>query len=323
MPLIDEPLLTHVLNRSEMVLPSASLYLYGAGVEDRSVISSSWRKTMETAGCEFVEVDENFGPDKLELEYASGPKVVSTRRASELETIFDPSRTAYIDITGMTYSAWAPLLRAALKSGCRARVVYVEPIGYSRSSTPARGMQFDLTESFSRLGPLPGFTKVRNFALEDWVLVVLAGFEGSRFSHVVNELEPSREGVVPIFGLPGFRPEFVAHALLANQLALEESVAGTRIRYAKANCPFDTFHTLYKIHNDYSGVNLRVAPVGTKPHGVGAVLYALSRPSSVQLVYDFPVRKAKRTLGSARVCVYDVSEFCESDLFNEAGEFGR
>lgn len=323
MSFIDEPLLTHIMARPDMVLPAGSRYLYGAGVEDRSVITSNWRETREIDGCEFVEVVEDSSPESMDLKSASGTRSVSTRAASAIEGIFDPTRTTFIDITGMTYAAWAPLLRAALRSGSRTRVVYVEPIEYSRSTTPARGMQFDLTESFSRLGPLPGFTKVRNFALEEWVLVVLAGFEGSRFSHVVNELEPSRDGIVPVFGLPGFRPEFVAHALLANQVALEESVVGTRVRYAKANCPFDTFHTLHKIQRDYLGTNLRVAPVGTKPHGVGAVLFALSRPSSVQLVYDFPVRKARRTLGSARVCVYDVSEFCESDLFNEVGEFAR
>ena len=47
--------------------------------------------------------------------------------------------------------------------------------------------------------------------------------------------------------------------------------------------------------------------IGTKPHAVGAVLFYLDSPSDVELVYDHPVRKADRTMGTSRVCVYNIS----------------
>jgi hypothetical protein len=52
---------------------------------------------------------------------------------------------------------------------------------------------------------------------------------------------------------------------------------------------------------------LQIAPIGTKPHALGAVLFCLSRPRSVELVYDHPIRKLGRTTGASRLLVYDVS----------------
>jgi hypothetical protein len=52
---------------------------------------------------------------------------------------------------------------------------------------------------------------------------------------------------------------------------------------------------------------LKIAPIGTKPHALGAVLFCLSRPDSVELVYDHPIRKANRTIGASRLLVYTIS----------------
>jgi hypothetical protein len=52
---------------------------------------------------------------------------------------------------------------------------------------------------------------------------------------------------------------------------------------------------------------LKIATIGTKPHALGAVLFSLLSPRSIELVYDHPIRKASRTEGSARVLLYEVS----------------
>jgi hypothetical protein len=52
---------------------------------------------------------------------------------------------------------------------------------------------------------------------------------------------------------------------------------------------------------------LRIAPIGTKPHAIGSILFAINNPDIVELVYDHPVRKKQRTEGTARLHAYHVS----------------
>ena len=240
-----------------------------------------------------------------------------TGRRREQAIAFFQSKPSYLDITGMSYSAWGPLVLAAVESGAPFRVVYVEPMDYRRSDTPTQGMNFDLSEGFEGIRPIPGFATLRLRTSSDWHLVAALGFEGVRFSYVLNELEPASDRVHPIVGVPGFRPEFASHAFIANRADLDDVAIVPNIRLARANCPFDMFHTLRKLHEDIGGAQLRLAPIGTKPHGLGAVLYTISSPSNVQLIHDHPRRKAKRTLGVSQVCLYEVSTFCESDLFRK------
>jgi hypothetical protein len=81
------------------------------------------------------------------------------------------------------------------------------------------------------------------------------------------------------------------------------------VRFAPANDPFGLFYLLEDISAARPSDVLRIAPIGTKPHALGAVLFALTNPRSVELVYDHPVRKAKRTAGVSRTFVYEISPF--------------
>jgi hypothetical protein len=316
MNLIDEPLLTSIVSRQDLSLAPDSTYLFGTGVEDRSILESEWRNAMEQQGVRFVTVEEDA--DSIILGDSAGTRLEFTgRQRSKALEFLELDTPIYLDMTGMTYVAWAPLVRVLVESGAQLQVVYVEPVDYKRSSTPTRGMLFDLSEGFDGLRPIPGFAAIGNQDRADWHLVAALGFEGSRFSHLMSELEPASDQVIPIVGVPGFRPEFATQAFVANRADLDDLVMATQVRFARANCPFDFFHTLLRVHDDIDGGPLRLAPIGTKPHGLGAVLFTMSRASQVQLIYDHPRRKAKRSLGASRVCVYDVSTFCESDLFRD------
>lgn len=86
-----------------------------------------------------------------------------------------------------------------------------------------------------------------------------------------------------------------------------QTQAWKKVRYAVANCPFDAYYTLEEIAADFPSHILKIAPIGTKPHAVGAVLYAIANSETVELVYDHPIRKARRTEGTARLLAYNVS----------------
>jgi len=316
MTLIEEPLLTHIMPRDELALDPNSIYLYGRGIEDRAILESNWRQAAEANGVTFLEVVEDADTIRL-LTVDSDVRLEFTGRSRADAVAFFAAASTYIDITGMSYAAWAPLVLAAVESQSSVRVIYVEPTDYRRSNTPTQGMYFDLSEGFEGIRPIPGFAALGIRANSDWHLVAALGFEGVRFSYVINELEPAIDRVYPIVGVPGFRPEFAPHALIANRADLSDLTVIPNIRFARANCPFEMFHTLWQIHADLEGAQLRVAPIGTKPHGLGAVLYTISNPSLVQLVHDHPRRKERRTLGTSNVCLYEVSTFCESDLFQQ------
>ena len=85
------------------------------------------------------------------------------------------------------------------------------------------------------------------------------------------------------------------------------ALADVAARYAVANCPFDLFYVLQEVASSFPRHVLRVAPIGTKPHAIGGVLFAIANPTNVELVYDHPIRKAQRTDGTAHLLTYHVS----------------
>ncbi|WP_141772299.1 MULTISPECIES: hypothetical protein [unclassified Mycobacterium] len=306
-----------MVEHRDFQIPAGSVYMFSSGIEDRAALDANWRQAAESSGSEFVEVMQS--KDGIALVGADGHQILSFtgRQRTDVIGYFAGTGESYIDITGMPYTIWAPLLRAATEAGSTFRVVYIEPADYRKSPTPTQGMQFDLSEGFDGIQPLPGFASLQARRGADWHLVAALGFEGDRFAYVINELEPADDQIHPIIGIPGFRPEFASNSFVANRGGLENLDVIPNVRFARANCPFDFFHTLRAIHDYVGGAPLRVAAIGTKPHGLGAALYALSNPATVQLIYDHPRRKAKRTNGLSRVCIYDVSTFSQSELFQQ------
>jgi len=211
-----------------------------------------------------------------------------------------------LDITGLSHHVWAPLLRAALSAGRRVECVYVEPGSYTRTAVPTDSDIFDLSERIDGIAPIPGFASLSS-ATESAVLVTLLGFEGARFQYVIEQVEPRPGKVVPVIGAPGFRLEYPLTTFLANRAGLLETRAWEQVEYSRANCPFSVFWTLEDIAARWPAAAIQIAPIGTKPHALGAVLYYLSSRRRVELIYDHPIRKPNRTSGSSRVLVYGVS----------------
>jgi hypothetical protein len=201
---------------------------------------------------------------------------------------------------------WGALLRGALATREKVIVVYVEPADYRPSLTPTESEIYDLSERIEGIAPMPGFARLRE-AGDNCCFVPLLGFEGTRVSYLISQLEPPGGKIVPIVGVPGFRPEYPFASYLGNRRPLLQTQAWKKVRYAAANCPFDLFYVLQDIASTFPGHVLKIAPIGTKPHAIGGVLYAIANPATVELVYDHPIRKARRTEGTARLLAYYVS----------------
>jgi hypothetical protein len=304
----DRPILTDIYANTDAFVPEAgSAYVYCSSIEERSIHGVFQRQPSDSIA--LVEVIEEHATD-IVVKVHGVDRRVALRGRQQLSALWGAVGTpsVYLDITGLRHHVWAPLLRSVLEACSRVVVVYVEPSRYRPSLAPTEGSIYDLSESISGVSPIPGFTSLDDNS-DDVCFVPLLGFEGTRLAYLLEKVQPSGGKTVPIIGVPGFMPEYPFVSYLGNRLPLLEKQAWKEVRYAAANCPFSLYYALEDIAADYPSHRLKIAPIGTKPHAIGAILYKIVRPESVELVYDHPIRKAKRTEGTARLLAYNVSSF--------------
>ena len=184
----------------------------------------------------------------------------------------------------------------------------MEPDNYKANATPTEGQIFDLSERINGISPIPGFATFSR-PNDDFVFIPLLGFEGPRVAYLLEDVQPVDDRIIPIVGVPGFRPEHPFNTYLGNRIALLESNAWLRVRFADANCPFSLFYLLEEIAKENRGAHLKIAIVGTKPHALGAMLFVMRNMVGRELIYDHPVRKSERTSGVGRLLEYDVGAF--------------
>ena len=313
MLLRNHPIPTKLFESPERFRPSdGSLYVYSRSVEDRSEHVDSW--SAQACGVTLLPINE-FSRSTFTCVAEGAEVTISLRGTSGLRKFWERNarEAVYIDITGLPHHIWGPLLRATLDSNLAIRIVYAEPVEYRFQKSPTPSDIFDLSDRIEGIAPIPTFVSLTDEPDEDaTVFVPLLGFEGARFAFMLEQVQPPGEKIVPIVGVPGFRLEYPFHAYQGNQLPLRSSGAWRNVRFATANCPFSLYYELEDISQKYPGDRLKIAPIGTKPHALGALLFAIFSPGAVEIIYDYPIRKARRTEGAARVFVYYVSRFAGS-----------
>jgi len=311
---IDNPITTTLFPTWDEFTPlKDSAYLFGTSVEDRSIHPETWESGILDVS--FMRVRTGSGESENDLyscsiEFRGNTRDFQLRGGKELLSYFVsiPCLSFYLDITGLAHSVWAPLLRALLLTQKPVSIVYVEPISYSFSKTPTEAEIFDLSEQGLGIRPIPSFSTFSEPPnREDVVFIPLLGFEGQRFGFLMEEVQPPIQTTFPIIGVPGFRLEYPFHTYLGNRNILRAMRLYTRVRFAIANSASDIFYLLREIAGEYPNHLLKIAPIGTKLHALGAILFALLEPRPVELVYDHPIRKSKRTIGKANILVYHVA----------------
>jgi hypothetical protein len=311
-----EPILTDTFESVTLFKPVAgSVYVYRVSSEDRSNHAAQWRQT-----CSDVQFIEVTTETVAGFEVAGITEGFLLRSAVSLEKLLAPlgtGRVLYVDITGLSHPTWAALIRAAITARMEVRVIYVEPNRYKRNAAPLEGQIYDLSARIAGIAPMPGFATIATS--DDSLFVPLLGFEGARFRHVIEQVQPSHERIVPVVGIPGFKPWYVFETYMGNRAALEETGAWEQVQYVPANCPFSCFYLLQKLAQRNPISILKVAMIGTKPHALGAVMFALTSPNRIELIYDNPIRKEGRTDGLDRLLVYHVGAITAGAAVAPAG----
>lgn len=304
----DEPILTDLYERADAFRPQAgSVYVYGESSEDRSRHLQDWLQ--QVSDVRFIRITKEAETEFVAEVNATGTRTGSLRSITQLNQLWTDlvTRIVYVDVTGLSHHIWAPLLRSALRSVPEVKVVYVEPGQYAFSAAPTEGQIFDLSVRITGVRPLPGFASITFRRTDEVLFIPLLGFEGTRLAHMIEQVQPAIERIIPVIGVPGFRPQYPFYTYAGNRRPLIETKAWQRAEFAAANCPFNLFYVLDQIAAKHPRSVLTVAPIGTKPHAVGAVLFKLISKRHVELVYDHPIRKPGRTRESDRLLVYHVS----------------
>ena len=167
---------------------------------------------------------------------------------------------------------------------------------------------FDLSERIEGISSLPGFARLTEPEdLQNIYFVPILGFEGARLAYALNQIESPHDHTLPIVGAPGFRPDYPFHTYLGNRVPFEDMPIWHGVRFAIANCPFSLMYTLQDIAADYPKARLKVAPLGTRPHALGAVMSAIRDPELIELIYDHPIPSASRSIGMGLLLVYELA----------------
>lgn len=293
-------------SRELVPLERGSLLLFGEG-EERSQLPQLWKDHFQ--GSRLLQIREagEFGQVTFDSE---SNRVFSLREGSQIKGVLSrlPNETVYLDITGLSHHVWIPLLRFLLDLNHNVKVLYSEPGAYQANPHPRPGEFYQLSERFRDFQPIPTFARLRSRGASSAVLVPLLGFEGARFRRLVEIEEPDDGDIWPIIGIPGFELDYPFHTFEGNADVLKSTRSYQRLDFADASCPFSLYHRLELIRLDWPRHLMKLALIGTKPHALGAVLFALS-DQSVELLHDHPIRKSGRTQGAGRCHVYHISTF--------------
>jgi hypothetical protein len=287
-------------------LDPAALYLFAAPGTEARGRAPIWDECLRFRAANCLEVVASTPKTATISSVTGGSIEVPLNDDEAVKRIFASARSAYLDISGLPHHVWAPLLRAGLEAFERLWAVYAEPAVYRRHPSPTSKTEFDLSAGFRGVEPIPGFAKLRGPGDEkESVLVALLGFEGRRATNVAFELDPV-PNVFAIVGVPGFRIEYPQYAYSSNEEFLAEFRAYANVRFAGASCPFEAYDALVDIARDTGAQYMYIAPIGTKPHALGAVCYAIKHSDKTELMYDHPVRKAGRTQGIGTLHIYAI-----------------
>ncbi|WP_146346763.1 hypothetical protein [Falsiphaeobacter marinintestinus] len=292
--------------RTDIAVRPRSVLLYGV-FEQRSEIDSDWLTVFGEENTYEVFSDNNLHSAKI-------PRFrdvwISLRNQNELADFVSHLNTdaVYVDITGLPHHIWMPVVRVCIEAGVETNCIYVEPKSYTYSPNPKPGEFFDLSEKFHGFSPVPTFARLAAKRAEETILIPLLGFEGIRFRHLIERIEPSERDISPVVGVPGFEVEYPFHTYEGNAAVLSKTWSWQRVSYVDAACPFSLFSHLEEMQKKSTGRHLQVATIGTKPHALGAMMFAMHN-SNVELLYDHPVRRKGRTKGMARCHLYKVSSF--------------
>ena len=174
--------------------------------------------------------------------------------------------------------------------------VYLEPKKYRDADRRdvLHRREFELSDSVQGYIGIPGSMTLLRTNLRQRGYFFL-GFEQERLDRALEDFPIDAKLVQVAFGIPAFKPGWEMDSIANNLSVMVEKNISGGVHYCAADSPLAAYNLL---QDAFDGLNenerLFVAPIGTKPNGIGAALF-LSEHPSVGLIYDHPRLSSERS----------------------------
>lgn len=295
-----------------IVLETNALYIYAHDPEERSIFCAQ-KLVLRNTQVKFLELKFNDIDDTISV-VGEEETCISLHSTIQVNSLLSPYKDSviYIEVTGLSCRVAAPFMKYGMDRHLEMRIVYAEPDTYRVKEFRKMGIHQDLCETVKGIAPLPGLTNLLPHR-ESPLFVVLLGFEGGRFSQIIQDQNPDRDKITPVLGVPGYRINYPYISLWGNRNQIKNTGSWQNLKYAEANSIVDIYSMLKRLSYDNRNPEMVVAPIGTKPHAIGAILYSIKHPDKVEIVYDNPKRKVHRTDGIGKVLMCNITKLYNND----------
>jgi len=214
----------------------------------------------------------------------------------------------YLDATSLGFAELLLTLHNIQKffTAVIIKVLYAEPKEYTLKKEIGFEDEFDLTSSFNDFQKIPPYSLlIDSNSNEKAHIIPFLGFENDRLGRIIENDEGARYSLyTPILAIPAFVAGWENISLRHHYQELEEI---DNIEFSPANNPYETYQILKKIQRNSDYKKIVLAPIGTKPHAIGGMIFLINSKIeglSVGIVYDFPIKKEKRTDGIGKIHEY-------------------
>jgi len=220
--------------------------------------------------------------------------------AKSYGSVFFEATTLGVAELALLLNAYAPY------KGLKARVSYVEPGKYKRRDpSTSSDRDFQLSERLIGYEGIPTLARELDTNTVNRV-VFFVGFESARLTRAFEEqpISPSHSSLV--FGVPPYKAGWEANSYHNNIRCLSENDLKNRLYYCAADNPQAVIDKLEEIKGSLDeDEELFVAPIGSKPHGIGATIFQSLHSETVGLLYDHPVKSPNRSEGYGPLHFFD------------------
>ena len=255
----------------------------------------------------------SYDEKKFLIELKCEDKIIMSQAfkfSQELKNFLDYDEF-FIDATSLGFAELLILLYGLnLHRVKNIKIIYAEPKKYTMKKLDSIfNNEFDLTSEFKGFKKIPPFSLlIDSNSSSKAELIVFLGFENNRLERIIENDDAAKYAkYTPVIALPAFVPGWENISLMRHH---QEISMFENLYFAPANNPFETNNILIEISRNSNYENLVIAPIGTKPHAIGSMIFIINakeQSKNIGIVYDFPSKKENRTDGIGNINIYSIS----------------
>lgn len=211
-----------------------------------------------------------------------------------------PKGNILVDSTSLPFPELLHLFKLLNKQKRSFDVMYVQPDKYNESNTHGlkATITYDLSDDGVGVQQIPPYVGYSS----DSIIFFFLGWEGHRLGSLINSDEFNITNITCLLGIPPFKASWDYKILSSNYNQLMElnNITSPRFKYAGANDPIKTYGLIQEVYvaASYQKKWLSLAPFGTKPAAIAAAQFAVNNNERLIMLYDFVIKKQKRSLGT-------------------------